>query len=61
MEVKSILEDLIRKAQRLDTEIAGLQKRVAKNNSQISGQMKRGPFGSGTVCVYQRERHKKSC
>jgi hypothetical protein len=32
-----------------------LQKRLARNNFRISGQMKRGPFGSETVCVPKGE------
>jgi hypothetical protein len=52
LEVKPMLEDLIRKAQRLDTETT--------SNSQTSRQMKKESIGSETVYVYRKERHKKS-
>jgi hypothetical protein len=41
IEVKSMLEDLIHKAQRLDAEMAGLAEKASKDNFRISGQMKR--------------------
>jgi hypothetical protein len=58
LEIKPMLKDLIRKAQRLDTEV--LWRELAKNNFRTSGQMKES-FGSETVCVYQKERHEKFC
>jgi hypothetical protein len=61
IEVKPMLEDLIRKAQRLDIEKARLHKKLARNNSQTSGQMKKGPSGSETIWVYQKTKHETSC
>jgi hypothetical protein len=55
IEVKPMLEDLIRKAHHLDTEMTGLAEKLARNNFWTSGQMKKGPFGSGTVCVPKGE------
>ncbi len=48
LEVKPMLEDLICKAQRLDTETT-------------LGRMNKEFFGSRIVCVYQKGRHEKSC
>jgi hypothetical protein len=61
LKVKPMLEDLICKAQHLNTETARFVEKLAKNNFRTSGQMKKESFGSRTVCVYQKERHKKSC
>jgi hypothetical protein len=61
LEVKPMLEDLICKAQHLDTETARFMEKLAKNNFRTSGQMNKESFGSKTVCVYQKERHEKSC
>jgi hypothetical protein len=61
LEVKPMLEDLICKAQRLDSETTRLVEKLARNNSRTSGQMNKEPFGSRIVYVYQKERHEKSC
>jgi hypothetical protein len=61
IEVKPMLEDHFRKAQCLDTETIRLVEKANKEQIQISEQMKREPFGSRTVFVYQKGRHEKSC
>jgi hypothetical protein len=61
LEVKLMLEDLICKAQRLDSETARLMEIARRNIFQTSGQMNKESFGSRIVCVYQKGRHKKSC
>jgi hypothetical protein len=61
LDVKPMLEDLICKAQSLDTETTGLMEKLARNHFWTSGQMRKESFGSRTVCVYQKERHEKSC
>jgi hypothetical protein len=45
----------------LDAEMAGLAEKASKEQLPDLRQMKTGPFGSETVCVYRRERHEKSC
>jgi hypothetical protein len=57
LEVKPMLEDLICKAQRLNSETTRLMEK-ARNTS---GQMNKESFGSRTVWVYQKGRHEKSC
>jgi hypothetical protein len=60
LEVKPMLEDLIYKAQRLDSETTRLMEKARKNNFRTSGQMIKESFGSRIVCVYQKGRHEKS-
>jgi hypothetical protein len=57
LEVKPMLEDLICKTQRLDSETARLVEKAARNNSRTSGQMTKESFGSKIVCVYRKGRH----
>jgi hypothetical protein len=61
IEVKPMLEDLIHKAQRLDTETAGLAEKTRKEQFPDLRIDEEGAFGSGTGCVCRRERHEESC
>jgi hypothetical protein len=61
IEVKPMLEDLILKAQRLDTETTRLAEKARKEQLPDLRTDEEGAFGLGTVCVCQRERHEESC
>jgi hypothetical protein len=61
LEVKPMLEDLICKAQRLDSETSILVEKARKEQLSDLKKMDKEPFGSRIVCVYQKGRHEKSC
>jgi hypothetical protein len=60
LEVKPMLEDLICKAQRLDTKTSGLMEK-ARKEPLPDFRTDKESSGSRTVCVYQKKTHEKSC
>jgi hypothetical protein len=61
LKVKPMLEDLICKAQRLDSETARLVEKARKEQLSDLRTDEQGAFGSRIICVYQKDSHEKSC